>query len=142
MEVNNELVNSLQVFLVLMVVVIALLTSAMLVIGVRVLSIDKKVRGKDANTAQFEERANELLEQGRLDELVQHAASRVSTHPYHVDARWFLAVGYYHLGDMANAIREFEHVATINPAWEETGVAPFVERITAVYESAHSIAQH
>lgn len=142
MELSSEFLNSLQIFLVLMIAVVGILTAAMLVIGVRVLSIEKQAKGKDAVTGRFEDHANELLEQGRLDELVEHASTRLSTHPYHVDARWFLAVGYYHLGEMASAMREFEHVAAINPAWEETGVAPFLDRITSVYESAQAIAHH
>lgn len=142
-ELTVSALGSLELFLALLVVAISLLTVGLVWIAMRVLILERCLRqNAESKDNEFEALASELLEQGKLQELVQHAEARVETHPYHVDARWYLAVGYYHLGEMGKAVREFERVAAINPAWEETGVAPFIDRISAVRDQAFSVAHH
>lgn len=73
--------------------------------------------------------ADELLEQDKLDELIEFAKDKISTHPKHTYAHWYLALAYYHKGKWHDAIRAFRKVGELEPTWREAYVDPYVEEL-------------
>lgn len=77
----------------------------------------------------FESVADDLLKQNRLAELKAHAAERLSTHPNHEYARWYLARALYLDGDRESARREFDVLAKLCPSWRDEHIDPFLREL-------------
>lgn len=81
------------------------------------------------NLNVFRNEADELLERDDLDALIRFAKGKLTTHPRHTYAHWYLALAYYHKGMLHDSLGEFTEVSNLEPTWREDHVDPYVEEI-------------
>jgi hypothetical protein len=86
----------------------------------------------------FESAADDLLKQNRLAELKAHVAERLTTHPNHEYARWYLARALYLEGDRESAQREFAVLARLCPSWRDQHIDPFLRELEGERTDAKS----
>ena len=78
---------------------------------------------------QYAPQANELFERDQIDELIRYTEGVLSHAPNNLQARYFLGLAYYRNRDYRSALREFNAVIALNPAWRDDPIGPFLHEI-------------
>ncbi len=77
----------------------------------------------------FREHSQQLLEAGKLDELITYARARIADRPNHTYAHWYLGRALYLQQKWTEALASFNEVARLDPSWIEDSVTPYVRAI-------------
>lgn len=77
--------------------------------------------GEDAD---FEDRAEDLYERGRLDELAALIGEREKTHPNDANVHWYRARLHATNAQWDDALSELHQVRLLAPSWEAKYVEP------------------
>ena len=85
--------------------------------------------------------ADDMIEEGKLQELEAICRKRVRQRPYLLEAHWYLALALYHQGNYAEAIESFKQVNAINPFWEENTTV-YLESATKQMGNSDSEVNH
>lgn len=70
-----------------------------------------------------------LLDQGKEDEVIALAEGRISKYPGDGQAHWWLGKACYHAGDFERALVCMLKVQDLQPDWDLSNTAPFIEAI-------------
>ena len=102
---------------------------------VRAYSAIKQLMRKELGTL-FREEAQDLLEKGALDKLVDLANGRIKDRPNDVDAHWYLARVHRLREEWIEALKEIRLVGKLAPEWQPKYVKPFIQAVEEEREGA------
>lgn len=77
--------------------------------------------------APFSLEANDLLEKGEFERLIQLASVKIRERPNHAYARWYLARALYSQDRFGAAIQEFEATRRLEPEWAANYIDPYLQ---------------
>lgn len=75
------------------------------------------------------ERADELFDSGKVDQLIDYASTCLDSYPNDIHARFYLGLAHFHKRNYSAALAEFDEVIRINPGWREHPLKPYLEEI-------------
>lgn len=81
--------------------------------------------------------ANAIYESGDYDLLIERCVELLKTKPNNFEANWFLALCYYQKQNYGKALKQFNEVSRINPAWESETL-PYVNKINSKHDNSQS----
>lgn len=96
-------------------------------------AIERKQAGIPAKSGSggmsFPDHAKMLLDQGKGGELIALAEERISDYPGDGQAHWWLGKACYQAGDLERALGCMLKVQDLQPDWDLSHTAPFIEAI-------------
>jgi cytochrome c-type biogenesis protein CcmH/NrfG len=75
----------------------------------------------------FSDLAQQVLDQGKLDELADVCRKRLTTHADDVHAHYFLGMALYRKGDLRPALGYLKRVPVLNPEWNVSSIVEAIE---------------
>jgi tetratricopeptide (TPR) repeat protein len=81
--------------------------------------------------------AEQYLEEGKLQELIDHCNEKLRTRPNHAYALWYLGRAHYLLKDYDKAKPPLQKLAEIEPGWDASYVRPILDQIDKVETTLH-----
>jgi cytochrome c-type biogenesis protein CcmH/NrfG len=81
--------------------------------------------------ASFADRAKRLLDQGKLDELLDLCSKHIAEFPADAHGFWFQGQADYRKGNLRRALGSLRKVAELQPDWEAVHTRPLAEIIEA-----------
>ena len=89
-----------------------------------------------ARDHSFQERAKNLLDLGKPDEVLALAERRAAEYPADAYAFWFIAQASYRLGNMDRALFSLKKTRELEPRWEDEFIAPLMRTIEEKLQSS------
>ena len=114
-----------------MALVYLILAAIVVIGGLKLVRAHQRPRMKpDKDSSEyFREHSQQLLETGKLDELIAYARERIAKRPNHTFAHWYLGRALYLQQKWTEALASFNDVARLDPSWTEDSVTPYVRAI-------------
>ena len=125
---ENEILTQLVWIKWFLVVIVAALALGSVAMGIAVRAF-AKIPEQMKSDISFPDRARELLDKGKTEEVIGLAEDRISKFPADSQAHWFLGQACYRVGDLRRALICLRKTQELQPDWESTYTGPLIRVI-------------
>ena len=84
----------------------------------------------------FSDRALELLEQGKEQDVLELSSEREKTHPKDPNVFWYRAKAQYQMNQYPEALTSLRKTEDLAPTWHDESTQPFIRGIERKMEAA------
>ena len=99
------------------------------------LNVDEAIE-EEADQTTFSDKANELLEQGKEQALLELSSEREKTHPKDPNVFWYRAKAQYQMNQYTEALISLRKTEDLAPTWHDESTQPFIKGIERKLERA------
>ena len=127
MDINLETLDQLKSIKFALYLLVGLFIG-ILIIHISFFSFFYRDMVKKIDSKSFSRLAENLFEEGRLEDLEHMSYQKLKTHPNSVHAHYFLGKSQYNKGRYEQSKKSFEAALECEPHWEES-IEPYLKKI-------------
>jgi len=92
---------------------------------------------ENTNKTEFRDKASDLLEQGKEQDVLNLSTDRQKTHPKDPNVYWYRAKAQYQLDRLPEALESFRKAEELAPTWRDESTQPFIRAIESKLSDRH-----